>query len=310
MKQQLRIGTNSINLKGQAFGQAYLLVQGVGTAALTNVDFLLANLRIRIDLQQSNLKDSTSFNAVGPLHKGAIDYQNPAYLTDLGLAVNGQTLRGKLLTGSTTQSSFTIPLLNGGYILRDEDYINFVIEVLPSFFSANSSNASSVNLVIEADNDIEQADVNLPVYEPITTDRQSPAFSYDSCSEVSLINAVTNYTFATDPFSSIEVRSKHLADTLDSFTLFDKRVNQSTQTAINGSTVVYRLEPSTIDSVQVNLNVVTANVVSGSQFLFISKTLFSPILAVKAIAHSEKVQSRKMMVRGITQKLINQFVKK
>jgi hypothetical protein len=310
MKQQLRIGTNSINLKGQAFGQAYLLVQGVGTAALTNVDFLLSNLRIRIDLQQSNLKDSTSFNAVGPLHKGAIEYQNPNYLTDLGLAVSGQTLRGKLLSGSTTQSTFTIPLLNGGYILRDEDYINFVIEVLPSFFSANSSNASSVNLVIESDNDIEQADVNLPVYEPITTDRQSPAFSYDSCSEVSLINAVTNYTFATDPFNSIEVRSKHLADTLDSFTLFDKRLSQSTQTAVNGSTQVYNFEPSTIDSVQVNLNIVTANVTSGSQFLFISKTLFSPILAVKAIAHAEKVQNRKMMVRGITQKLINQFVKK
>ena len=310
MKQQLRIGTNSINLKGQAFGQAYLLVQGVGAAALTNVDFLLSNLRIRIDLQQSNLKDSTSFNAVGPLHKGSIEYQNPNYLTDLGLAVTGQTLRGKLLSGSTTQSTFTVPLLYGGYILRDEDYINFVIEVLPSFFSANSSNASSVNLVIESDNDIEQADVNLPVYEPITTDRQSPAFSYDSCSEVSLINAVTNYTFATDPFNSIEVRSKHLSDTLDSFTLFDKRLNQCTQTAINGSTQVYNFEPSTIDSVQINLNIVTANVTSGSQFLFISKTLFSPILAVKAIAHAEKVQNRKMMVRGITQKLLNQFVKK
>jgi hypothetical protein len=310
MKQQLRIGTNSINLKGQAFGSAYLLVQGVGAAPLTNADFLLSNLRIRIDLQQSNLKDSTSFNAVGPLHKGAIEYQNPNYLTDLGLSATGQTLRGKLLTGSTTQSVFTIPLLNGGYILRDEDYISFIIEVLPSFFTANSTNASSVNLVIEADNDIEQADVNLPVYEPITTDRQSPAFSYDSCSEVSLINAVSTYNFAGDPFNSIEVRSKHLSDTLDSFTLFDKRTNQSTQTAVNGSTQVYNFEPSTIDQVQINLNIVTANVISGSQFLFVSKTLFSPILAVKAMGHAEKVQKRKMMVRGITQKLINTIANK
>ena len=309
MKQQLRIGTNSINLKGQAFGQAYLLVQGVGAAALTNADFLLSNLRIRIDLQQSNLKDSTSFNAVGPLHKGAIEYQYPDYLTNLDLSANGQTLRGVLLPGSTTQSSFTIPLLNGGYILRDEDYINFVIEVLPSFFTANSTNASSVNLVIESDNDIEQADVNLPVYEPITTDRQSPQFSYDSVSEVSLINADNAYTFATDPFVSIEVRSKHLADTLDSYTLYDKRLSQMTQALPNGNTQVYNFEPSTIDQVQINLNIDTTNVISGSQFLYVSKTLYSPVVAVKAIAHAEKVQKRKMLVRGVTSKLINQLMK-
>jgi hypothetical protein len=309
MKQQLRIGTNTINLKGQSFGSAYLLVQGVGAAALTNADFLLANLRIRIDLKQSNLKDSTSFNAVGPTFRGATEYQHPTYITDLGYNTTGQTLRGKLLPGSTTQSTFTVPLLTGGYILRDEDNISFVIEVLPSFFSANSSNASSVNLVIEADNDIEQTDVNLPIYEPITTDRQSPAYSYDSCSEISLINTVTNYTFATDPFNSIEVRSKHVSDTFDIYTLADKRTTQCTQQIANGTTSIYNFEPSTIDQVQVNLNVVTANVTSGSQFLYISKTLFSTVLAIKSIAHADKVANRKMLVRGITSKLLNQVMR-
>lgn len=304
MKQQLRIGTNTINLKGQAFGTAYLLVQGVGTAALTNVDFALANLRIRIDLKQANLKDSTSFNAVAPTFRGACEYQHPSMLTDLGFSANGQTLRGKLLTGSTTQSAFTVPLLSGGYILSDDDSISFVIEVLPSFFTANSSNASSVNLVIESDNDIEQVDVNLPIYEPITTDRQSPAYSYDSISEVALINTNTAYTFANDPFNSIEVRSKHVSDTFDIFTLFDKRTYKSTQQLANGTTHIYNFEPSTIDNVQINLNVVTANVISGSQFLYVSKTLVSTVLSVKAIQHAEKVANRKMLTRGVTEKVL------
>jgi len=309
MKQQLRIGTNTINLKGQSFGNAYLLVQGVGTIDLKDSDFLLPNLRIRIDLKQSNVKDSTSFNAVGPCFRGAYEYQDPNYIKDLGFDATGQSLTGKLLPGSTTQSVFTIPLLSGGYILRDEDCISFVIEVLPTFFSANTSNASSVNLVIEADNDIEQTDINLPVYEPITTDRQSPAYSYDSVSEISLINCVSNYTFATDPFASIEVRSKHVNDTFDLYTLADKRFQQATQTAVNGTTEIYNFEPSTIDSVQININVVTANVVSGSQFLFVSKTLFSTLVAMKSIAHAEKVTNRKLMVRGITQKLMSQMRK-
>jgi hypothetical protein len=305
MKQQLRIGTNTINLKGQAFGTAYLLVQGVGAAALTNADFALANLRIRIDLKQANLKDSTSFNAVAPTFRGACEYQHPSMLTDLGFSANGQTLRGKLLTGSTTQSAFTVPLLSGGYILSDEDCISFVIEVLPSFFTANSSNASSVNLVIESDNDIQQVDVNLPVYEPITTDRQSPAYSYDSVSQVVLINTNTAYTFANDPFNSIEVRSKHVSDTFDIFTLFDKRTYKSTQQLANGTTHIYDFEPSTIDNVQINLNVVTANVISGSQFLYVSKTLMSTTLAVKSLLQSDKIASRKLSARGVTNKVIN-----
>ena len=36
MKQQLRIGSNPIVISGQSFGRAYLLVQGVGAAALVN----------------------------------------------------------------------------------------------------------------------------------------------------------------------------------------------------------------------------------------------------------------------------------
>ena len=309
MKQQLRIGSNSVSVKGQAFGRAYLLIQGVGTAALTNADFLLSNLRIRIDLAQADVKDSTSFNAVGPLAKGVLDYANGSYFTDLGLAPTGQTLRGKLLAGSTTQSTFTVPLLDGGYILRGEDNINFIIDVLPTFFSANSTNASSVNLVIESANDIEQTDINLPVYEPITNDRQSPAYTYDACSEIALINAVANYTFATEPFTSIDVRSKHVNDSFDMYTLSEKRLDDIDQTAIFGSSKIFYVEPSTLEQVQCNLNITTANVTIGSQFLYVRKTLISTQLSARSIAHQNKIESRKLNSRGISPKALD-FINK
>ena len=309
MKQQLRIGSNSVSVKGQSFGRAYLLIQGVGAAALVNTDFLLSNLRIRIDLAQADIKDSTSFNAVGPLAKGVFDYANGSYFTDLGLANNGQSLRGKLLAGSTTQSTFAIPLLDGGYILRGEDSINFIIDVLPTFFTANSTNASSVNLVIESANDIEQTDINLPVYEPITNDRQSPAYTYDACSEIALINAVANYTFATEPFTSIDVRSKHVNDSFDMYTLSDKRLDDIDQTAIFGSSKIFYVEPSTLEQVQCNLNITTANVTIGSQFLYVRKTLMSSQLSARSIAHQNKIQSRKLNSRGISPKTLD-FINK
>ena len=234
MKQQLRIGSNAVKIQGQSFGRAYLLIHGYGASTLVNTDFLLTNLRIRIDLQQADVKESTSFNAVGPVAKGILDYAKADYFTQLGLANNGQSCIGKLLAGSTTQSTFAVPLLDGGYILRDEDYINFVIDVLPTFFTANTTSGSSVNLVIESANDINQIDINLPVYEPITNDRQSPAYTYDACSEIALINAVANYTFATEPFTSIDVRSKHVSDSFDMYTLSDKRADDIDQTAIYG----------------------------------------------------------------------------
>ena len=300
MKQQLRIGSNAVKIQGQSFGRAYLLVQGVGAAALTNTDFLLTNLRIRIDLQQADIKETTSFNAVGPVAKGILDYAKADYFTQLGLANNGQSCTGKLLAGSTTQSTFAVPLLDGGYILRGDDNINFVIDVLPTFFTANTTAGSSVNLVIESANDIQQTDINLPVYEPITNDRQSPAYTYDACSEIALINAVANYTFALEPFTSIDVRSKHVSDSFDMYTLSDKRADDIDQTAIFGSSKIFYVEPSTLEQVQCNLNITTANVTIGSQFLYVRKTLMSTQLSARSIAHQNKIESRKMLARGVT----------
>ena len=302
MKQQLRVGSNSIKIQGQSFGQAYLLVQGVAPATLTVADFVLTNLRIRIDLNQADIKESTSFNAVGPVAKSCFDAVHPSFVSDMTFNATGQTCMGKLLSGSTSASAFRVPLLDGGYILRGDDNINFVIDILPGFFTTNSTQSSTVNLVIESANDIEQIDINLPIYEPITTDRQSPGYNYDACSEIMLLNAVngSNYNFAGDPFNSIDVRSKHVSDYFDSNTLADKRSFDTDQSARLGTSSIYKVEPSTLENVSVNLSVNTNAVTPGSQFLYIRKTFFSSQVSARSISHQNKVSSRKLNSRGIT----------
>ena len=310
MKQQLRIGSNSIKIQGQSFGQAYLLIQGVGTTTLLLSDFLLSNLRIRIDLNQADVKESTSFNAVGPVAKSCFDAVHPSFVTDMAFSTNGQTCRGKLLANSTVASTFRVPLLDGGYILRGDDNINFVIDILPGFLTSNSTN-STVNLVIESANDIEQVDINLPVYEPITTDRQSPGYNYDACSEIMLLNAVngSNYIFANDPFNSIDVRSKHVSDYFDSNTLADKRSFDTDQSANLGSSLIYSVEPSTLENVAINLSINTIPVTAGSQFLYVRRTYFSSQVSARSISHQNKVSSRKLTTRGITPQSL-EYIKK
>ena len=299
MKQQLRIGSNPIVISGQSFGRAYLLVQGVGASTLVNTDFVLPNLRTQIEICQAGIKDTTAFNGVGPFIRGLLESQKPSTWTDSGLANNGQSLRGVLIDGSTTACTFQIPLLENGYILKGDDYISFNIDILPAFYTANTTAGSSIYLITEEANGIVQTDVNMPVYEPITTDKQSPAFTYDACSEIYLINAVNNYTLATDPFQSIDVRTQYVAERFDQQTLTARRYFNENITAVQGCSKVFAVEPSALWDVQVGIAVNTSLVTAGSQFLYISKVLTSPQLVRRAVAHQQKVVKTNLKYRGV-----------
>jgi hypothetical protein len=238
---------------------------------------------------------------LGDVYKrqGLLDKLNPNAWTDNGLATNGQSVRGVLNAGSTTTSTFTIPLLDGGYILKGDDYININIDVLPAFYSANSTAGSSIYLVTEEGNGITQTDINLPIYEPITTDKQSPAYYYDGVSEIALINAVNNYTLATNPFQSVDVRSQYVNERFDSDTLSARRYDTLIQTATNGCSKIYYVEPSALWDVQLGLSINNTLVTSGSQFLYVRKVLTSPNLVRRAIQHENKVVTQNMKHRGV-----------
>jgi hypothetical protein len=307
MKQQLRIGSNPIVLSGTSFGRAYLLVQGVGAAAITDTDFNLNYLRTQIEISQAGIKDSTAFNAVGPVTRALNELNYAASETGTGtpewnLASNGQTLGGVYTGIPTLTSIFYVPLLEGGYSLKGDDYIRFNIDVLPTFFSANVTAGSSVYLVTEEANGIVQTDVNIPVYEPITTDKQSPAFSYDAVSVCQFLNAVStgdnSWQYTTDPLQAVDFRSQFVTEQFDINTLYAKNLFASGNPLTNSHTI-YSVEPSALWDAYIGLAINTTNVTIGSQFLYVSKVLTGSSLLSRAVAHEEKIMKTNLKMRGV-----------
>lgn len=298
MKVQLRTGNNPLTLKGQSFDSAYLLIEGVGAAALANTDFNLVNLRSTITVKQAGVEGTTSFNAVGPTVKGLLDSKDPSAYTNCSFAATGTTCRGILRGGTTTQSTIKVPLLEGGYILRGDDCIDLNIEVLTGLFSANSQANSYVYLVTEEANGIVQTDINLPRYEPIDNSRQQVSFSYDGVSEVYFINS-GSYSATTNPLTSIEVRSSYVNDRFDAATLDALRPVRIGQTANQGNSKIYAVEPNALYDVQINASITTANVTAGANFLYVNTVLTGKYLTVRGIAQAQKIQKRNLSKRGL-----------
>lgn len=297
MKIQLRSGNNPLTLKGISFDKCYLLIEGQGAAALTNTDFNLTQLRATINVKQAGVEGSTSFNAVGPTIKGLIDMKDPSAWTNYSFAASGTTCRGALRGGTTTQSTIRIPLLEGGTILRGDDCIDLNIEVL-SVFSANSQANSYVYLVTEEANGIVQTDINLPRYEPIDNSRQQVSFTYDGASEIYFLNSGA-YSATTNPLTSIEVRSAYVNDRFDAGTLDAIRPLRIAQTANQGCSILYSVEPAALYDVTVNASINTANVTTGANFVYVNTVLTGKYLAARGLAQSVKIQKRNLQKRGI-----------
>ncbi|MEY2671326.1 MAG: hypothetical protein RLZZ577_1642 [Bacteroidota bacterium] len=314
MKQQLRIGSNPITLQGTSFGRAYLLVQGVGAAPIADTDFSLQYLRTQIEISQAGVKDSTAFNAVGPFTR-AINELNwntfaagspfSSDIPSFNVSPDGQTLAGVYTDGTATSSVFYIPLLEGGYILKGDDYIRFNIDVLPTFFSSNVTAGSSVYLVTEEANGIVQADINIPVYEPITTDKQSPSFTYDAISEVAFLNAVEcagpNFNYGKDPLQAVDFRSQYVTEQFDIQTLYAKNLYQNSNPLTN-SHAIYYVEPSALWDVQIGLAINTSQVIIGSQFLYVRKVLTGAALVQRAAMQEAKITKTSLRKRGVISK--------
>jgi hypothetical protein len=298
MKVQLRSGNNPLTLKGMAFDKCYLLIEGVGAAALTNADFNLVNLRSTLTVKQAGVEDTTSFNAVGPVIKGLIDSKDPGAYANNTFAASGTTCRGILRGGTATQSTIRVPLLEGGYLLRGDDCIELNIEVLSGLFSANSQANSYVYLVTEEANGIVQTDINIPRYEPIDNSRQQVSFSYDGASEIYFLNSGT-YSATANPLTSIEVRSAYVADRFDAATLDALRGYRIPATANQGNSILYAVEPNALYDVTVNASIATASVTAGANFLYVNKVLSGKFLAARGLAQSIKIQKRNLSKRGL-----------
>lgn len=309
MKQQLRLGSESIKLQNKSFGRAYVLFQLVTDTTGTNVDdstnLDLTKLRISIDLKQGGIRETSSFNGVAPLGLEVLKQINPNYSTDINFDTSGLTCQGAYVYNISLTSDLRlvkVPLLWGGYQLKADDELTFNIDQIPGIYNAGCAIASTAYLVVEEANDINQTDVNLPFYYPITADKNSPSFSPKGASEIMLISTSKTQKLSDAIFTSAEVRSAQVNDRFDIYSLaqlrFDKQIT-NLGASIYESVNIYNVEPSALTDVQVDLGVNTTNVIDGAQFLYVSKVLFSTEIAMRSIAHANKVAERKLSYRGL-----------
>lgn len=303
MKSQLRLGSDQKKINAMSFNRAYLLVQKLQNVAGTpkaDTDLDLTKLRVSIDVNQSGVEASTSFDCVGPVMKGFLDTKNAEGFTNVSFAANGLTCAG-LDSSNPDMQTLDIPLLDNGYILKGDDYITFNIDIIPGFFSSTCDANSSVYLIVEPDSDVEQLDINVPVYYPITADKNSPSFTEDACSEIKLLNTSKYNLVTLQPFASVEVISNHVNDRFDSVTLEQLRWTKETQlfATTNGSNTLYDVEPSALTDVQINCGITTSAVTTGANFVYVSRVVSSPKLVQRAIRHSKKVARAKAKRRGM-----------
>jgi hypothetical protein len=266
----------------------------------------LSKVRISIDLKQGGVRETSSFNGVAPVALEILKSINPQYQNDISFnPISGLTCQGaQVYTISATSDLrlVKIPLLWGGYQLKADDSLTFNIDQIPGLYNACCSASSTAYLVIEEASDINQTDVNLPFYYPITADKNSPSFSLKGTSEIMLLSSTPTGSLSRAIFTSAEIRSSHVNDRFDLYTLaqlrFDKKITNLLPN-LSESTNIYNVEPSALTDAQIDLGINTTQVVDGAQFLFSSKVLFSPEISMRAIAHASKVQERKLNARGL-----------
>lgn len=306
MKIQLRQGSESHTIKAQSFKRAYLLIQSVGntaTDAPTTADINLSQLNITIELYQGDKLYTSSFNGVAPVALGAMKQRAFGSVGSLNWASSGLTCQGQFVqnngSGNVFLNNVFVPLLWGGYNIKGDDYLKVIVNTNPGFFGGANTNASSFYLVTEESTDVNQLDVNIPYYYPITIDKTNPQYSESACSEIYLINTAP-YSFATQPFQSIEVRSKYVNDRFDNYTLETLSLELGEGRNFDyGCNEIYNVEPSTLEDVQINLDVNTSVVVNGAQWLFVSRTGFSTALLEKAVERETKINVSKAISRGV-----------
>lgn len=307
MKIQLRQGSESHTIKAQSFKRAYLLIQSVGNSVTdlpTSADIDLSKLNITLELYQGGNLYTSSFNGVAPVAVGALKQNAVFSLSSYNFASTGLTCQGQYVqsagSGNVFLNNVYVPLLWGGYNIKEDDYFKVIVNTNPGFFGGANTNASSFYLVTEESTDVNQIDVNIPYYYPITIDKTNPQFSESACSEIYLINTAP-YTFADQPFQSVEVRSKYVNDRFDNYTLETLAYEVGKSRVYDGGcNQIYMVEPSTLEDVQINLDINTAVVVNGAQWLFVSRTGFSTALLQKASEREQKINISKAIARGVS----------
>lgn len=304
MKRQIRNnGTESIKLVGTTFKKLYLQVVTVvpSVDGISPKDIDLTKLRIALTLNQHGKQISSSFNGVGPTLLGALKNADVDGFGVIGMDASGTACGGTLVSDDSTTMNglLTIPILYNGLSLTDDDCLEIDIELLNGLFGlGNATDDSKVYLVTEEGLDVEQLDLQLPVYYPVTADKQSPAFNEESVSEIAILSGLQLTNNADWAYHSLEYKSLYANERFDQITLRAKQIIDTPQKEGN-SVMIHRNSGSTLDRCEVNLDVDTSKLITGSEFLYVMRAKHNAKLASRALSHRSKVSQRKASMRGL-----------
>lgn len=307
MKRQLRNdGSEAVLIQGSTFKKMYLQITTVGTGYVvpTSKDIDLTKIRIGLQLNQHGKDISSSFNAVGPTALGTLKNKNFFGADNVGFDVNGLTCSGKQLQatdGSTInfQNLLVIPILFNGMSLTDSDSLTVQVDLLSGLFAlGNATDDSKVYLVTEEGADVEQLDLELPVFYPLTIDKQSPAFNEESVSEIAIVSSCPSVSTLDFPINAIDVKSLYVNERFDYVTLRSKQIIDQFELASNNVSICDS-HPSTLDKVEINLDVDTTKLHTGNEFLYVMRSKHNAKLANRAINHRRKVTNMKAKTRGL-----------
>lgn len=307
MKRQIRLNsTESFVLEQQSFTSAYILLEGFyGVTTPLNTFIDLSKIRITIAAEQSGQKVNSSFNGVGPMLLNSVKTLEFDYLTSIDINTSKTTALGMKIGNSKTQ--IILPLFDNGVVLNPGDSLRIDVDTLDGLFNVlyDTTQQSKCYLVTEESTDVVQMDLCVPVYYPITNEKQSPAFSEKACSEIVLLStakALDTTFLDNNCFNNIDVQSKFYNQSYDASTLYARtKINSINDEGYN--LPVAMLYPSTIEDVNLNLDVITANVVTGCQFLYVKRHCYSAVKLEQSIERTERINLSKAKTRVRSRKM-------
>lgn len=310
MKRQIRTnGSESVVIENSTFSRLYLQVNAIGRnneVSASNKTIDLTRIRISYELTQKGKTTTSSHNLVGPVALSSLKNRQYDYFGSIEIdPTTGTTCKGRVIEaggdGFPVQTLLTVPLLDGGIRLTGDDKLIINIDCLSNLFSADFDANGKVYMCTEQSVDTNQFDMCLPVFYPLTFDKQSPNFNEPAVNEICVLSTQVNggdESLLHNAVQNIDVKSSFYSERFDLLQLRSKQSLDTPQQETNNFGVFFG-GLSTLDNVEIALDVDVQQLMSGTDFLYIKRAVFNPHVTVEGISHDNKVSANKVINRGV-----------
>lgn len=312
MKQQLRVGSETIVLRNVSTNRvrlyAHIIADAVNVALLDTACDLSA-VNISMKLVQGGKEISTSF----PLHPcagvTALKSKDPAGTTAYGFASTGATARGIILIteGVATKNESLIPcdLIDNPLALTGNDRLEITFNIQSGVFASVNDASSYMYLLVDDDTDVVQADMSLPTYTPVTTDKSDVQYSFPMLSELALLNINGTNGLGNNPYSNLTINSKYSNETFSPVDLSIRSASlincQAGVTSGSKNNFLVLRNPShlALYDVKVGLSVDTSLLSNKNNWIYTKSVVTNSEVAVHGSMRDIRIKRDKLRRRGI-----------